>query len=116
MVGEGEGGMIWENSIETYTLPYVKEIANGSLLYDAGIPKQVFCDHLEGWEGQGGGRGIKEGGNICIPTVISCWCMQKPSQYFKIITLQLNFLKGGFWLSLEHSFERAYVYGYQPSK
>ena len=23
-VGEGEGGMIWENSIETCTLPYVK--------------------------------------------------------------------------------------------
>ena len=23
-VGEGEGGMIWENSIETRTLPYVK--------------------------------------------------------------------------------------------
>ena len=23
-VGEGEGGMIWENSMETYTLPYVK--------------------------------------------------------------------------------------------
>ena len=23
-VGEGEGGMIWENSTETYTLPYVK--------------------------------------------------------------------------------------------
>ena len=22
--GEGEGGMIWENNIETYTLPYVK--------------------------------------------------------------------------------------------
>ena len=31
---EGEGGMIWENSIETYTLPYVKQIANGNLLYD----------------------------------------------------------------------------------
>ena len=24
LVGEGKGGMIWENSIETYTLPYVK--------------------------------------------------------------------------------------------
>ena len=24
-VGEGEGGMIWENSIETYTLPQVKQ-------------------------------------------------------------------------------------------
>ena len=23
-VGEGESGMIWENSIETYTLPYIK--------------------------------------------------------------------------------------------
>ena len=23
-VGEGEGGMIWETSIETYILPYVK--------------------------------------------------------------------------------------------
>ena len=23
-VGEGEGGMTWESSIETYTLPYVK--------------------------------------------------------------------------------------------
>ena len=23
-VGEGEGGMIWENGIETYILPYVK--------------------------------------------------------------------------------------------
>ena len=23
-VGEGEGGVIWENNIETYTLPYVK--------------------------------------------------------------------------------------------
>ena len=24
LVGEAQGGMIWENSIETYTLPYVK--------------------------------------------------------------------------------------------
>ena len=23
-VGKGAGGMIWENSIETYTLPYIK--------------------------------------------------------------------------------------------
>ena len=93
MVGEGESGMIWENSIETYTLPCVKEIANVSLLYDAGNTKLVFCDHREGWEGQGDGRGIKEGGNICISTAVSCWCMQKPSQYFKIIILQLKFFK-----------------------
>ena len=68
MLGKGKGGMICENSIETYILPYVEEIASGNLPNDAGIPKLVFCDHLEGWEGQEGGRGIKEGGNICIPT------------------------------------------------
>ena len=33
-VGEGEGGTNWERSIETYTLPYVKKIASGNLLYD----------------------------------------------------------------------------------
>ena len=31
---EGEGGMNGE-SMETYTLPYGKEIANGNSLYDA---------------------------------------------------------------------------------
>ena len=34
--GEGEGGMNWEGSIETYTLPYVKEPVNGKLLYNTG--------------------------------------------------------------------------------
>ena len=27
--GEGEGGMDWESSIETHTLPFVKQIVNG---------------------------------------------------------------------------------------
>ena len=27
-VGEGKGGMIWENSTETCILPYVKQIAS----------------------------------------------------------------------------------------
>ena len=40
-VGEEEGGMIWENSIETQTLSYVKQIASGSLMYAAGDPKPV---------------------------------------------------------------------------
>ena len=29
-MGEGEGGLIWERSIETFTSPYVKQIASGS--------------------------------------------------------------------------------------
>jgi len=47
-VGEGDSGMMWKNSIETYTLSYVKWITSVSLLYDAGNPKLVFCDNLEG--------------------------------------------------------------------
>ena len=32
----------------------------------------VLCDNLEGWDGLGCGRGIQEGGNICIPVADSC--------------------------------------------
>ena len=46
MVREGECGMIWENSIETHILPYVKQMISGSLLYDTGNPKPVLCDNL----------------------------------------------------------------------
>ena len=45
-VGEGEGGIIWENSIEIYTLPHVKSIVNGSMLFDTGNPNPVLCDNL----------------------------------------------------------------------
>ena len=39
-VGEGEGGMIWENSIETYILPNVKQIASGNSIYDTETQSQ----------------------------------------------------------------------------
>ena len=30
-------------------------------MYDAGHPKPGLCDNLEGWGGEGGGRGIPKG-------------------------------------------------------
>ena len=33
---KGEGETNGKSSMETYTLPYVKQIANGNLLYDSG--------------------------------------------------------------------------------
>ena len=33
-VGEGKGGMTWENSIETCILLYVKKIANPGLMHE----------------------------------------------------------------------------------
>ena len=35
-VGEGDGGMIWENGIETCILSYVKWIASPGLMHDRG--------------------------------------------------------------------------------
>ena len=42
-VDEGEDGMIWENKIETYILPYV----SASWTYEAGHLELVLCDNLE---------------------------------------------------------------------
>ena len=66
-VGEGEGGMIWENSIEAYVLPYVKQIASGSLTYDLQNPKLVLCDSLErGVEREVRGVFKREGTHVCL--------------------------------------------------
>ena len=32
-----------------------------------------LCINLEGWNGEGDGREIQKGGNICIPMADSCW-------------------------------------------
>ena len=58
-VGEGEGGVIWENSIETYILPYVKQIASPSSMYETGLSKLVHWDNPEACNGEGGGRGCR---------------------------------------------------------
>ena len=56
-VGEGEGGTICKNNTETYTLSYVKQIASGTLMYDAGHPRPVLCDDLEECGEEGNERG-----------------------------------------------------------
>ena len=34
--------------------------------------KQGLCINLEGWDGEGDGREVQKGGDICIPIVDSC--------------------------------------------
>ena len=57
-VGEGEGGMIWENSIETCILPYVKQITSPSSMRETGHSKPVHWDYPKEWDREGDGRGI----------------------------------------------------------
>ena len=62
-VGEGKGGMIWENSTETCILPYMKQIASPGWMHETGH-SLVYWDNLEGWDGEGGGRGVQDGGHM----------------------------------------------------
>ena len=60
-VGEGEGGMIWETSLETRILPYAKQITSPNLMYEKGHSKLVHWDNPERWDGEEGGRGVQDG-------------------------------------------------------
>ena len=55
-VGEGEGGMIWENGIETCIISYKKRITSLDSMQDTGCLGLVHWDNPEGWYGEGGGR------------------------------------------------------------
>ena len=63
-VREDEGGMIWENGIETYILPYVKYIASPGSMHETGHSGLVHWDDPEGWDGEGGGMGVQDGGHM----------------------------------------------------
>ena len=60
-VVEGEGGIIWENSIETCILSCVKQIASPGSIYETGCSGPVHWDDPEGWDGKGGGKGVQGG-------------------------------------------------------
>ena len=59
-VGEGEGGMVWENGIETYIISYKKQIANPGSMHDTGCLGLVHWDDPEGLYGEIGGRGVQD--------------------------------------------------------
>ena len=83
------GGIICKSSIETYTLPYVKELASRNFLYDAGT--QSWCSVTTSRGGMGrkvGGRFKREGTYVYLWLIhVDVW--QKPSQYCQVI-LQLK--------------------------
>jgi len=59
-VGEGKGGIIWENGIETCILSYVKPITGPGSMHDIGCLGLVHWDDPEGWDGERGGRGVHD--------------------------------------------------------
>ena len=84
-----EGGMIWENGMETCILSYMKRITSPGLMHDTGCLGLVHWNRPERWYGREEGGGFRMG-NTCIPVADTCWCMAKPIQYCKVINLQLK--------------------------
>ena len=75
-VGEGEGGMFWESSIETSIPSRVKQITSPGWMHEASA--QGWCTgktQRDGMEREAGGEiGM---GNTCKFMADSCQCMVK---------------------------------------
>ena len=67
-VGEGEGGKIWVNDIETRKISCKKRDASPGSMHGTGCLGLEHWDDPEGWYGEGGGSRM---GNTCIPVADS---------------------------------------------
>ena len=69
-VGEGEGGEIWENGLETCIISCMKRVASPGSMHDTGCLGLVHWDDPEGCMGREEGGGFRMG-NTCIPVADS---------------------------------------------
>ena len=80
-VGEGEGGEIRENGIETCIISCMKRVASPGSMHGTGCLGLVHWDDPEGWYGEGGGFRM---GNTGIPVADSFRYLAKLIQYGKV--------------------------------
>ena len=82
-MGEGEGGMIWEDGIETCIISYIKRVASSGSIHDTGCLGLVRWEDPEGWYGEGGGRRVQDGEHMYACGGFIRW-MAEPIQYCKV--------------------------------
>ena len=82
-VGEGEGGMIWENGIKT-CISYVKRIASPGSMHDTRCSGLVHWDDLEGWDGKADVRAVQDGEHMYT-------CGRFMSMYGKTTTILYSY-------------------------
>ena len=82
-VGEGEGGMIWDNGIEICIILYMKRVTSPGSMHDTRCLGLVPWDDPEGWYGAGGGRRVQDGEHMytCGRFIL---IYAKPIQYCKV--------------------------------
>ena len=67
----GEGEMCGKSNMETY-ITICKLDSQQEFAVWLRKLKQGLCSNLEGWDGEGDGREVQKGGDICIPMADSC--------------------------------------------
>ena len=67
----GEGEMDGESNMETY-ITICKIDSQWEFAVWLRKLKQGLCINLEGWDGEGDGREVQKGGDLCIPMADSC--------------------------------------------
>ena len=60
-------------------------------MHETGHSKPVHWANPEGWDGEGGGRGLRDGGTHVHPWLIHVNVRQKPP-HCKVINLQLKYI------------------------
>ena len=82
-MGEGEGGKIWENDIETCKISCKKRAASPGSIHDTGCLGLVHWDDPEGGLAREEGGGFRMG-NTGIPGADSFRYLAKLIQYCKV--------------------------------
>ena len=77
-VGEGEGGMFREKSIETSILSQVKQISSPGWMHETSARGWCTGKTQRNWVEREVGEGIGMG-NTCNSMADSCQCMTKPT-------------------------------------
>ena len=65
-------------------------MTSANLMHEAGHSKLMLWDNPEGWGGEGGGKQASGWGTHVRPWLIHVDVWQKPSQYCKVIIVQLK--------------------------
>ena len=67
----GEGEIYGKNNMQTY-ITICKIGSQWEFAVQVRKLKQGLCINLEEWDGEGDGREVQKGGDICIPVADSC--------------------------------------------
>ena len=71
--GEERGWDVWKDNIETYITICKIDSQLEFAVWLKKLKQGLY--NVERWAGEGDGRKVQKGGDICIPMANSCWCL-----------------------------------------